>query len=380
MIYDIIHGNISLCSTAKKIIDTIEFQRLRDIKQLGCCYLVFPCAVHTRFEHSLGVYHLAKNYVDILNVDGKYFTEREKLCISIGGLIHDIGHGPYSHLFDDIVPKEKNHEYRSGIILKRMNQKYDIGFSNDEIAFILEVINPLKDGYKYQIISNKNGIDVDRFDYLMRDIHMTGLNYGIEFQRIMNYSKIIDGEIKYSDKVKTNIEDFFHIRFIMYREVYNHRKVRSLEHMMKEYLRLVESHINLNGIVGSDDIDKFMELNDTIINLKGVCDLASQLVLRMKTRKIYKIIGEVELKDNETSFIKDTFVDHEKVVKDIITIRYYGVLPCEYFSNDKYIKITNVNIHKYINKDINIISVYSKQDEYDEYSLTYFDDLIPIQI
>ena len=380
MIYDIIHGNISLCSTAKKIIDTIEFQRLRDIKQLGCCYLVFPCAVHTRFEHSLGVYHLAKNYVDILNVDGKYFTEREKLCISIAGLIHDIGHGPYSHLFDDIVPKEKNHEYRSGIILKRMNQKYDIGFSNDEIAFILEVINPLKDGYKYQIISNKNGIDVDRFDYLMRDIHMTGLNYGIEFQRIMNYSKIIDGEIKYSDKVKTNIEDFFHIRFIMYREVYNHRKVRSLEHMMKEYLRLVESHINLNGIVGSDDIDKFMELNDTIINLKGVCDLASQLVLRMKTRKIYKIIGEVELKDNETSFIKDTFVDHEKVVKDLITIRYYGVLPCEYFSNDKYIKITNVNIHKYINKDINIISVYSKQDEYDEYSLTYFDDLIPIQI
>ena len=110
MIYDIIHGNISLCETAKKIIDTIEFQRLRDIKQLGCCYLVFPCAVHTRFEHSLGVYHLAKNYVDILNVGGQYFTEREKLCISIAGLIHDIGHGPYSLLFDEIGQKEKNHE------------------------------------------------------------------------------------------------------------------------------------------------------------------------------------------------------------------------------------------------------------------------------
>ena len=69
--------------------------------------VVFPCAVHTRFEHSIGVYHLSKKYVDILNIDGQYFTEREKLCISIGGLIHDIGHGPYSHLFDDIVSRRQ---------------------------------------------------------------------------------------------------------------------------------------------------------------------------------------------------------------------------------------------------------------------------------
>ena len=377
MIYDIIHGNISLCETAKKVIDTIEFQRLRDIKQLGCCYLVFPCAVHTRFEHSLGVYHLAKIYIDILNVGGNYFTEREKLCISIAGLIHDIGHGPYSHLFDEIVQKEKNHEYRSGLILKMMNHKYNLGFSNDEIEFILEVINPIKNEYKYQIISNKNGIDVDRFDYLMRDIHMTVLNYGIEFQRIMNYSKIIDGKIQYSDTVKTNIEDFFHIRFIMYREVYNHRKVRGLEHMMKEYLKMVEDRINIKGIVNSDDIDKFIELDDTIINLKDVSDPASQLVLRMKTRRIYTIVGEVELKDFETSFIKDIFVDHEKVVKDIINIRYYGVLPCEYFSNDKYKKITNTSKES---KDINIISVYSKEKEYFEYAQNYFNNLLPLSI
>ena len=378
MLYDIIHGNISLCETAKKIIDTVEFQRLREIKQLGCCYLVFPCAVHTRFEHSIGVYHLSKKYVDILNVDGKYFTEREKLCISIAGLIHDIGHGPYSHLFDDIVSKDKQHEFRSGIILKMMNAKYKLGFDEDEITFIIDVINPTQEGYKYQIVSNKNGIDVDRFDYLMRDIHMTGLNYGIEFQRIMDYSKIIDGKVKYSDKVKTNIEDFFHIRFIMYREVYNHRTVRGLEHMMKKYLQLIEPVVNINGIVDSHDIEKFLEIDDSIFNRKDIPQEAKDIVTRMKTRNIYKIVGEIELMDFD---IEKNYVYHyegdEKVVIDNIRIKYYGSIPCEYYSNEKYRKITNA---KNKSQNLHILSVYSTSDENDKYAQECFDFIFPIRI
>ena len=378
MLYDIIHGNISLCETAKKIIDTIEFQRLREIKQLGCCYLVFPCAVHTRFEHSIGVYHLAKQYIDILNVDGKYFTERERLCISIAGLIHDIGHGPYSHLFDDIVSKEKHHEYRSGIILKRMNTKYNLGFSEEEVNFIIDVINPTKEGYKYQIVSNKNGIDVDRFDYLMRDIHMTGLNYGIEFQRIMNYSKIVDGKVQYSDKVKTNIEDFFHIRFIMYREVYNHKKVRGLEHMMKRYLKLIEDVVNIKMVVETDNIDLFLEFDDSIFNRKDVSQQAKDIVLRMKTRNIYKIVGEIELMDfDQEKNYKYHYGEDDRVVIDNIRIKYYGIIPCEYYSNDKYRKITNL---KECSKNLHVLAVYSTGDENDEHAKECFDYIFPISI
>ena len=381
-IYDIIHGTIQIDGITQKIINTEEFQRLRSIKQLGCCNYVFPSATHTRFEHSIGVYHLASKYIEILKNE-TLFTECQIKCILCAALIHDLGHGPYSHLFDELFDESKNHEYRSIQIFKKMNEKYNLHFTDDEIDIIYRMIDPKKDKipkderYIYQIVSNKNGIDVDRFDYLMRDIHMTGLNYGIEYQRIMNYSEVIDGKIKYSDKVKTNIEDFFHIRFIMYREVYNHKKVRSLEHMMKEYLKLTEEQINIKQIVDSDDIDKFIDLNDSIINLKGVSDLTKRIVLRMKTRRIYKIVGEIELKDYEISMINYPFVESEKVIVDKINIRYYGVEACEYFSNSKYRKITNVNEG---NNNIHIIYVYSKEEEYDDYAKEYFDNLIPIRI
>ena len=110
-IFDPIHGVISIDPLAKKIIDTVEFQRLRNIKQLGCCYYVFPGASHNRFEHSLGVYHLSSKYISILNSKGEYINDNERKCIKIAALIHDIGHGPFSHLFDDILPKDINHEY-----------------------------------------------------------------------------------------------------------------------------------------------------------------------------------------------------------------------------------------------------------------------------
>ena len=97
-----------------------------------------------------------------------------------------------------------------------------------------------------------------------------------------------------------------------------------------------ESKINIKQIVDNDDIEKFKDLNDSIINLKGVSDLTKQIVLRMKTRRIYKIVGEIELKDYEISMINYPFVESEKVVVDKINIRYYGVEACEYFSNSKY--------------------------------------------
>lgn len=376
-LYDPIHGLISVSPLAKKIIDTEEFQRLRNIKQLGCCYYVFPGASHNRFEHSIGVYHLANKYINILNKHEE-FTEREIVCITIAGLIHDIGHGPFSHLFDEITPERKNHEYRSGQLLIMMNQKYNLGFNDAEINFMIQVIYPknIQDPkqYLYQIISNENGIDVDRFDYLSRDIKMIGLNYGIEYERIMNHSKIENNEIIYSDKVKINIEDYFNTRFIMYKEVYNHNTVRGIEHMIKQFLYLANDLFSIYDTVNNDIWDLFIQFNDNIIDYPKIMgiqisDELEEVMENIKQRKIYKCIGEIISRDSsvnsELIFPKEDLYT-ESIDKDIIIdsvkLSYYGKEPCKYY-HEKNIHYQYKNIH--MNKDEYITKIYYKNKDFE---------------
>ena len=374
-IYDIIHGNIVIEELAQKIIDTEEFQRLRNIKQLGCCNFVFPGAVHTRFEHSIGVYHLAKKYIDILNVDNQYFTPKEKECIAIAGLIHDIGHGPYSHLFDELFSEDKNHEYRSGELFKQMNIKYGLGFTEDEVLNIIHYIYPKniqvsdKERYKYQIISNNNGIDVDRFDYLIRDIKMTGLNYGIEYERIMNHSKIENHEIIYSEKVKTNIDEFFRIRLIMYKEVYNHRTVRGIEFMMKDFIKLYNKCYSIDKIINEDNWKLFIQLNDSMINLYNLDSRESEFYMKMSkmiqnimTRNIYKSIGEILLSYDKN--IDSILYDRDKVIIDKVTICYNDYEDCNYYQEKNILN----KVHKEGKETLYIIRVYSKNKEYNQYA------------
>ena len=388
-VYDIIHGSIQICPLAKKIIDTFEFQRLRNIKQLGCCNYVFPSSTHTRFEHSIGVYHLARKYVDILNKNGQYFTERDKDCISIAGLIHDIGHGPYSHLFDELFPEKQNHEYRSGELLKIINKKYNLNFTDDEIKVIIDYIYPknikidesIK--YKYQIISNNNGIDVDRFDYLTRDIHMTGLNFGIEYKRIMENSKIINGQILYSEKVKGNIEEFFHVRFNMYKDVYNHRTVRGIEFMIKDYLQIhkVNEFISNGSIDGDECFDLFLAMDDNIIyrsngerpftSPREECpdSKANMIINRINTRDIYKSVGEI--------IVPNTFeiekLETDKIIIDVVNINYHSKEKCNYYSERKIIDKWKSN---QLNNNIKIITIYYKKPDYKIIAKHIFDDTL----
>jgi len=361
-IFDPIHGEITIDDISKRIIDTEEFQRLRNIKQLGLCYYVFPGASHNRFEHSIGVYHLTKQFIDILNKDYIYISEHESKLLCTAALIHDLGHGPFSHLFDEILTAKSTHEYRSIEIFKYMNQRNNLGFKEDDIQIISNMIKPEKlpnsKKYLYQIISNPNGIDVDRFDYLMRDIKMIGLNYGIEYKRIMKHSKIINHNIVYSSQVKTHIEDFFRTRFIMYKEVYNHKTVRILEYMMKKFLIHSDKIFGVNEIIKYKKWNQFIQLTDSMIDLLNFLPINSEIrdllyiLSCIKQRNIYKCSGELySLKDIEITNNSDN------IIIDKVLLKYYGKEMCKYY-DEKNI-VNNIHIK---NTNEYMIRIYYKQN------------------
>ena len=155
-IFDPIHGNITIDPTIRQIIDTPEYQRLRSIKQLGSCYYVFPGASHNRFEHSIGVSYLVGYELETIKRKQPELkiSDRQVLLMKIAGLCHDLGHGCFSHAFEDTFlhrifktkepddPKLLYHEYRSCMIIKHIIKKYNINITDEEIDMIQKLIEP----------------------------------------------------------------------------------------------------------------------------------------------------------------------------------------------------------------------------------------------
>lgn len=280
------YGYIRVSKMALKIIDTPEFQRMRNISQLGLCSRVFPAANHTRFEHSLGVYHLASKMIKRLQ---KKYPDREynvpclgkvKLdnfiaeLIKIAGLCHDIGHGPFSHIFDDILERSHStnpliyHENRSCILVQIICQRELADMIKEpHIKFIQSLIKPgEKDtGALYQIISNNlNGIDVDKFDYLARDPYVLGLKRGFDSRKIIN-ELVIDknGNIAYAKHSSMEIYDLFQTRYMMHKQIYNHRATKLIEMMIRDAILLVEPTIKMFESI--NDMKAFCSFTDNTI-------------------------------------------------------------------------------------------------------------------
>lgn len=250
-IYDPIHKFITLTPLMIKIIDTYEFQRLRDLKQLGTTYLVFPSATHTRFEHSVGVCYLVEVVLNELRKNQKELEITDRLIelVRIGGLIHDLGHGPFSHLYDNYVRTidEPEHEIRGINIFKNMVTKYNLELNNEEIKFICDIIEPseeLKNNWLYQIVNNKiNHIDVDKIDYIMRDSYHIGLQYN-DFSRLLTMIKVLqynnNNVLAYNEKLQQDIYLLFSSRYRLHKQIYNHHTVKAFEYLLIPILQKIK--------------------------------------------------------------------------------------------------------------------------------------------
>ena len=346
--HDDIHGPIELCPLAVKIIDTMEFQRLRNIKQLGSAYMVFPSASHNRFEHSIGVAHLARSLINEIarNQPELNITEEQKINVELAGLCHDLGHGPFSHIYDDIylkkrIPNEykfRHHEQRSCAILAMINDKYSLAISEENISQIQRMIHPEKEkdkiNFLYQIVCNgKNGVDVDKFDYIARDTKALGIQYGFDHKRIFPYCKVINGEICFCNKVIFNIFELFDTRYRLHKQVYSHPTVKKVDMMMEQIFDNLSIFLRPFGEpFANDNLNNFLKLTDSILDYPFLIEPregdpdedkiairnSREIITNLRTRKLIPILESIPLKtgDNVDEILDDWMKENQADPQD----------------------------------------------------------------
>lgn len=210
-----------------RIIEHPWFQRLRNIKQMGMAHLVYPGAVHTRFHHSLGACHLMGKALDELKIKGVPFSDNDRLAARMAILLHDIGHGPFSHALEHSLADGISHETISALIMKRLNGETG-GLLSDAIR-IFDHSYPRK--YLHQLVSSQ--LDVDRMDYLNRDSFYTGVSEGvIGYDRILQMLTVVNGELMVEEKGVHSVEKFIIARRLMYWQVYLHKTVLGAEQLL----------------------------------------------------------------------------------------------------------------------------------------------------
>jgi HD superfamily phosphohydrolase len=297
VIRDPIHGYIEIDELAIAIIDTAEMQRLRRIKQLGFAYLVYPGANHTRFEHSLGTYHLMKVLLDTLEVAKE--GEKELLVAS---LIHDVGHGPYSHVTEPLLKRitGKSHEDIEDIIFKQSTEH------SKNIAEVLEehcvdkrkVMDYIKgertesdDEHDFSRILNGE-IDVDKMDYLVRDSYYTGVAYGVvDNIRLIQGLDFFKGSLAITEKGLLSAEYLLFSRFLMYPSVYNHHTSRIAQLMFLKALEyLIESKSDALALRKMDD----SEIDIALRTAKGY---PGEMMERINERRLFKRAVSKTIKD-----------------------------------------------------------------------------------
>lgn len=274
IINDPVYGFINIADELIfEIIRHPYYQRLRRIHQMALAHLVYPGAVHTRLHHSLGAYHLMGNAINILRSKGVEISKEEELGAKAAILLHDIGHGPFSHALESILIKDSHHEEISLLIMERMNKELH-GALDQAIAIFT---GKTEKHFLHQLVSSQ--LDVDRMDYLIRDSFFTGVSEGvIGYDRILNMLIVHKNELMVEEKGIQSIEKFLVSRRFMYWQVYLHKTVLCAEKMLVKALQRAASigaqsqsamlntflH-NPGELLIRDRLDDFCQLDDTDI-------------------------------------------------------------------------------------------------------------------
>ncbi len=237
---DPVYGFVSIAyETVFDLIEHPYFQRLRNIKQLGLTHLVYPGALHTRFHHALGAMHLMGIALETLKNKGVAITEEEAEAVTIAILLHDIGHGPFSHALESCIVPGVQHEALSVLIMHRLNKTF-----NGKLSLAIAIFeNKYEKKFLHQLVSSQ--LDMDRLDYLNRDSFYTGVSEGvIGFDRILKMLHVVNDELVVEEKGIYSIEKFLISRRLMYWQVYLHKTVLAAEQLLVKIFQRAKAIAN----------------------------------------------------------------------------------------------------------------------------------------
>ncbi|OLC35840.1 MAG: phosphohydrolase [Thaumarchaeota archaeon 13_1_40CM_4_38_7] len=331
-IVDPIHDFITIHKNELDIIDTPVFQRLRRIRQLAGAHLVYPGAQHSRFEHSLGAMHIANQAATILK-EKKFLDSEDVTNLRLAALLHDIGHGPFSHLFEEVLQKKKRISHEE--IGARLILKSEIGDLITKSGFDKGFVSKLAFGNsKYQFMNEiiSGGLSADMMDYLLRDGYFTGAEHAkVDFMRIINSLDVHNRKLSLDRSALYSFESMMISRYQMFKAVYFHKTVRAAEVMLLEAMLLADNELQLT----TSDLKKYVLLTDEFVISKLVSlpqknselKRARQLAIEYQERKLLKCVyekifthprmGKVNASVLQSEIAKKSKVDEAEIFVDI---------------------------------------------------------------
>lgn len=363
IINDPVHGFITIDDELiYRIISHPHFQRLRRIKQMALAYLVYPGAVHTRLHHCLGAYHLMKNAIAELKQKGIEITAQEEQGSLIAILLHDIGHGPFSHALEHALV-DVQHEDLSLMIMQKLNQEFE-----GKLTLAIDIFtNKYSKHFLHQLVSSQ--LDMDRLDYLARDSFFTGVSEGvIGYDRIIKMLDVVNDELVVEEKGIHSIEKFLIARRLMYWQVYLHKTVLSSELMLVNILKRAKQlaqnnvelfstpsmHFFLINQYSKKDFNenpeclaRFLELDDVdvITSIKVWTQHDDKILSDLCSRLLNRNLFKIKFADNQNLEEFSSIKSEIKRLKNLNEeeLQYYYIedttTNSTYNSGDEHIKI-----------------------------------------
>jgi deoxynucleoside triphosphate triphosphohydrolase SAMHD1 len=319
-----------------QFVDTPQFQRLRDLKQLGASFFVFSGATHNRFEHSVGVGHVTSHMMSLIRSKQPDLdiTDSDAQAVAVAGLTHDLGHGCFSHVFENEFLSRAHpglHWHHEDMGIRMLEYLVDDNHIDVDRMWLDQVSGmivgepppgtPASRQFLYEFVNNaRNGIDTDKFDYLQRDSRAVGLSGSFDPSRLIGTARVIDGQICFHAKEVFTLHELFHTRYSLFKQIYTHRATKAIEFMLADILIQANTAWGGRLVKAAQDPRLYLHLTDSVLREVESSTLDSPAMLqaqvlarRLRKRELYRFVDELVLDPEVLGRMRDTKISPEDI-------------------------------------------------------------------